>query len=266
VSLLGAFFWGLVSVVVRAVRQVGSHQASILLLLAMVTPVLVLSMPGVPRYDGPRLALNAYPFLACIAAIGFGSIRRVADKTLGKRLGTRYQKALPAVLGLALLAPAVVGTVRIHPFQPYSYYNEIVGGPAGAVKLGLSPVLWGMVDRSTVAYLNQQGRQGEILFTRSGATAPLMAFEKAGLLKDGFIWGKQPHWVVLANNRAYSRWRDWRPFIENRHPRYERVFEVRVQGAHILGTYHYRVHPLRNAQGKVPRTLVRPPKDEAYGP
>ena len=68
------------------------------------------------------------------------------------------------------------------------------------------------------------------------------------------------HWVVILHNRAYSRWPDWWLFIEDRHPRYERVFEVRVQGVHIVGVYHVRAQPLVDERGETRQTRVNPPE------
>ncbi len=221
----------------------------VLLVAAMLTPVLVLALPGVPKYDGARLILGAFPFVACLAGIGFSQ----ALAPLARR---------PAVAPLAavlLLAPAAVVLYRLHPFEGYSYYNWLAGGTRGAFERGFSAAAWGLVDRSTVAYLNQHGKPGDALYPGTGASLPLRGYAALGLLRQDFKFEDRADWIVVEYNRAYANWADWWPFYRDEHPWYDRVHQVEADGTPVLGLFRARREPRRDANGKVATALVRPP-------
>jgi len=120
-----------------------------LLLWGVCVPALVLALPAAPKYDGVRLMLPAYPFLAVLAAEGaawaWERLRRKLKKprTVGQ--------ALAAVAALWLLAPVVM----FHPFQ-LCYYGELVGGPWGAEKLGFETTYWGdTLNGDALAWLDR---------------------------------------------------------------------------------------------------------------
>jgi 4-amino-4-deoxy-L-arabinose transferase-like glycosyltransferase len=225
----------------------------VLLFAALLTPVAVCSLPGVPRYEGARLFLTAFPFLACLAGEGFArAIAPLASRIAGRFL--RPPIAMAALGGL-MLGSAALGSWRVHPFEPYSFYNSLVGGTRGAFRLGLSPVLWGMADRKAVAHLNRFARPGDIVYSNTGATLPLRAYRTAGLLRRDLRFGPRPHWVVLEYNLAYSNWGEWWAFFDDRHPRYDRVLQVEAAGAPVLGVFRAR----SSTRGPVRAGQVTPP-------
>jgi 4-amino-4-deoxy-L-arabinose transferase-like glycosyltransferase len=254
VSILAPAAFATLSGVADAVRRRGQPE-TVLLVAAMLMPVVVASLPGVPRYDGQRLFLNAFPFAACLAGVGFG--RAVAP--LAERLLPAAPLAATAAAAALLLLPAAISSWRVHPFEPYSYYNALVGGPSGALRRGLSPLVWAMSDRSVARYLNEHGAAGDVIFGGTGAVGPLVGYQKLGVLRRGFRWGRRPDWIVLEYNLAYSNWPDWWPCYEDRHPWYRKVYEVEAAGAPVLGVFRARERMWRDPSGNVPRTTVRPP-------
>jgi len=93
-------------------------------------------LPGVPRYDGTRLFLPAFPFVAILAGVGLDRLLRVLASV---------PRAGPALVGGALLAglgSAVVDIVRAAPCLLSSYAPQI-GGLWGADRLGLEITYWG---------------------------------------------------------------------------------------------------------------------------
>ena len=92
-------------------------------------------LPGVPVYDGVRLFLHVFPFVACLAGVGGVS----AARWLRSR-GVSERWTLPAVLAVAIVQ--LVPTAGTIPFG-LSYYNLLAGGPAGAERLGFETTYWG---------------------------------------------------------------------------------------------------------------------------
>jgi 4-amino-4-deoxy-L-arabinose transferase-like glycosyltransferase len=93
-------------------------------------------LPGVPRYDGTRLFLPAFPFLAIVAGIGLERLlRHVASF---RRLGWAGAWAVlvlitgSAVFGLGSASPCLL-----------SAFSPLIGGLRGAERAGLETTFWG---------------------------------------------------------------------------------------------------------------------------
>ena len=87
-------------------------------------------LPGVPRYDGVRLFLPAFPFLAILAGLGMDLLLRP------------LRKPLAAGLLVLLVVPTVARFRELDPCL-LSYYSPVVGGLQGAERLGLETSFWG---------------------------------------------------------------------------------------------------------------------------
>jgi 4-amino-4-deoxy-L-arabinose transferase-like glycosyltransferase len=137
----------------RPVRRVTPERA--LLLLGLAVTLLPSALPGSPKYNGVRLFLPAFPFLAALAGGGFSwLLLRIVN------LATRRQ-AKPALLsgligvalGAGLLLPGFRSAAALHPYQ-LAYYNELVGGTKGATERGFETVYWGQVFQEAPELLN----------------------------------------------------------------------------------------------------------------
>ena len=96
----------------------------------------VIRMFDTPAHDGVRLFLPTFFFLAAFA--GWGAY------WLADRLA-RWAKA-PLLLARVIVMGVVLGSaatalVRVHPYE-LSYYNSLVGGPAGAWSRGFDLSYW----------------------------------------------------------------------------------------------------------------------------
>jgi 4-amino-4-deoxy-L-arabinose transferase-like glycosyltransferase len=93
-------------------------------------------LPGVPRYDGTRLFLPAFPFVSIVAGVGLERLLRWIASF--PRLGWA---GAAAVLVLAA-ASAVIGVRAATPCL-LSAYSPLVGGLGGADRLGFETTFWG---------------------------------------------------------------------------------------------------------------------------
>jgi hypothetical protein len=114
---------------IRRWRWLTGELASLLPLgvtvLAAVFPVAYFVVARPPAYDGIRHFLFVVPPLIALSALGFEAAWRAAS-----RRGRLAAAAAPTVLAAAL-AHQAYEIVELHP-QQYVYYNELVGGLAGA--------------------------------------------------------------------------------------------------------------------------------------
>ena len=138
-------------------------------------------MPNVPKYDGMRLMLPAFPFIAALAADGAlaawdwlgrcGAAAPGCESPAGEGacpthgLRKRCRIPLACLAALWLLAPVVM----FHPWQ-LGYYNELVAGPWGAKKLGFETTYWDdTFNRHALKYLNDHVPPGgKVAFVAMG--------------------------------------------------------------------------------------------------
>ncbi len=236
-GLLIALVVAPLSAAIEVVRRHPVDNVVVLLSLAMIVPVVSCSLPGVPKYDAHRLFMGAFPFAACLAGIGASRMVAVFEGWFAPASRRWVAGGLAAIL----LLPAAVSTWRVHPFEGYAYFNGLVTLAGGPRAIGVSPLHSAMADRSSVEYLNDSAADGDVLRHRTGAFAPVRAFGRAGVLRRRLRRGDNPKWVVLEFNHAYSAaWPHWWSFHDNRHPRFERVHEVRRGGEILIGVYRAR--------------------------
>ncbi len=95
-------------------------------------------MLSTPAHDGVRLMLPTFFFLAALAGWAFQFVERLVDRFRSEQHPTAPVLAVAA--GFLLLPPAY-WLYRSHPFE-LSYYNGLVGGLAGAQRLGFEPTYW----------------------------------------------------------------------------------------------------------------------------
>jgi hypothetical protein len=91
-----------------------------------------------PAHDGVRLMLPTFFFLAALAGWAFQIVERIVDRFRAEQHSTTPVLAVAA--GFLLLPPAY-WLYRVHPFE-LSYYNGLVGGLAGAQRMGFEPTYW----------------------------------------------------------------------------------------------------------------------------
>jgi 4-amino-4-deoxy-L-arabinose transferase-like glycosyltransferase len=96
--------------------------------------VLLMMKPGMYQYDGVRLFLVVFPFIAVFA--GVGAMR--VDRHLRSFV---HQPLLVRALRPVFVALLGASTLLASPYY-MSYYNELVGGVAGARRLRLESTYW----------------------------------------------------------------------------------------------------------------------------
>jgi 4-amino-4-deoxy-L-arabinose transferase-like glycosyltransferase len=131
-------------------------------------------------YDGERLFMPVFPFMAALAGIGFA---RVISWL--KRLAERYKRprwAAPAVfiLGIALLAPQLTTMTRLYPHL-ISYYSEGVGGLPGATRLGLETTYWCEVFSAALPIINANAKPGDVIWSEDNDV--LLYYQSTGQLR-----------------------------------------------------------------------------------
>jgi len=245
---IGILFLSLLGLA-KAVRQFLVRPAQALLVVNLAVILGTFMLPWMPRYDGVRLFLAAFPFLALLA--GAGGHR--CWVWLCEHSAGRPWRPLFALAALFVTQAGAVGL--IHPYE-LSYYNAAVGGLWGADRLGLEVTYWhDVVNRRVFQWLNAQCPPGSrIAFYPVGEFVVgnnpeesdfYEAFylnQKRGLQAVRFEPGVPHDYVVLNAREAMMRSvpeaklpgnpEAWRIF-KTREP----LFAIRKQGVLLCGVY-----------------------------
>ena len=103
------------------------------LFIAVVPPMLLL-LPFSQGYDGCRLFLPCFPFIAGIAGFGYYYISDAVSKKIRAEI-------VHFVLFLFLCIPSFMAFAQVRPYY-LSYYNELAGGLDGAKRMGMETTYW----------------------------------------------------------------------------------------------------------------------------
>jgi len=176
-ALLGTF---------RVTRRKPADSTGWLLILNAFMPLLYAATSLQAAYSGERHFIPAYPYLACLAGIGFGHVLQILDATWHRLHDGVRPNDLPVrwVLGLLLallLVPSIISMAQLYPYL-LSYYSEWVGGLPGATRLGLETTFWCETYRDALPYLDSAAEEGASVWVDNPYV--LRAYQRAGLLRQ----------------------------------------------------------------------------------
>ncbi|NOX97068.1 MAG: hypothetical protein GXO98_03200 [Nitrospirae bacterium] len=191
------------------------HQKiGMLIIFSALFPLLLMSLPGVPKYDGVRLFLPAFPFLAILSGLGLEWLAAKASKLLPGKFPFR-STYLPLIIGLLFLGINAWPLATIRPYY-LSYYNGLVGGVRGAKKLGLETTYWGdTLTKTVLDYLNKQPPETKVNFFPVGSNVvPLLKF--SGKLKQDIeiTSREKADFLVLNCRQGFFDKQLWRIYKE----------------------------------------------------
>jgi dolichyl-phosphate-mannose-protein mannosyltransferase len=148
--------------IISAFRFIKKRPDTTLYLWAFVFTMLVASMPSSPKYDGVRLFLPAFAFLALLAGAAFAWIIEIFPKGRPVR-GMFYVKDTVAFAGIFLICVSgLYSNIRTYPAS-LSYFNIFAGGIRGAEKKGMECTYWGeAVNNDVLQVLNELPRGARV--------------------------------------------------------------------------------------------------------
>jgi hypothetical protein len=151
-------------------------------------------------YDGERLFMSVFPYLAALAGIGFGwlvaGIRKLLERI------KRPALTMPATFltGIALLMPQVVTMTGLYPHL-LSYYSEGVGGLSGATKVGLETTYWCDPYAATIPYLNAHAKPDDAIWVEDKSV--FLYYQLIGRLRPD-IWFTSQYPAIVSGEKGYG--------------------------------------------------------------
>jgi len=173
----------------------------------------VASLPWAPKYDGVRLFLPAFLFLAVLTGVGLESGYVQLQTLLGRR------RRLGVTLAVAFLATQCWGLIWAWPFH-LTYYNIVIGGRGGAQRVGLETMYWGEAfGREAMAAVEEltsdirhEGTPARVAFVGMAKEVPAF-LQKHGYLSERFVpLGPKEHevdYVVVARREGWLLAEGW---------------------------------------------------------
>lgn len=195
---------------------------TLIILFNALFPLFIISASKT-KYDGIRLFLPAFPFIAIIAGIGTNYLFGIS-KTL------KFQKAVIFIYTLLFLLTIYFSIIRYHPYQ-ISYFNALVGGVDGACQLGFEPEYWGSPYREMLPWLEEN--QGKIYWIYVNPD-PFYHYQMDGMLSQNVIFSGRDDadYVILLSRFGMFNEEAWRFYRD-----IEPVFSVRVSNTKLASIY-----------------------------
>lgn len=195
-------------------------------------PILLISLPWVPKYDGVRLFLPAFPFLCMISGLGVKYIYEKLRKT-------KLVKFCISCYLLLFLLSIYFSVVKIHPFQS-SYFNELAGGIDGAAKKGFELEYWGNAYLETLEWLNHHSYSSFWLCMTAidpKAYFPFAFYKDIGLLNENvrFTSKDKADYAILLIRKGLFDKEMWEYFLTE-----DPVFSVKKSNTLLVGIYKIR--------------------------
>jgi hypothetical protein len=197
--------------VARTLRDPRQQQSvGFLFLWATLLPCLIPIVLGSPKYDGERLFLPAFPFLAILAGIGGAVLVRIAGH-FDHKTATHSRASLVflAVLGFLILN-GVWAFWSIHPYY-LTYFNELAGGRKRAFSR-FEMTYWGEgLNKEALETLNTLIPDGASVCPRAMNIEVLKYYQLWGWLKGSITLNedKSADFQLLQYRRGLFGDADW---------------------------------------------------------
>jgi hypothetical protein len=141
-----------------------------------------------PIFGGTKHWLNAYPFLALFAGLGFAALSRLLAGAVPASKPALATIA-PWALGVCTMLGPLLMTWHSHPWG-LTAYTPLVGGAPGAATLGLNRSFWGYTTGSVAGFINEHAARGARVFVHDTAFDSFAMLQRDGRLrKDLKAWG-----------------------------------------------------------------------------
>jgi 4-amino-4-deoxy-L-arabinose transferase-like glycosyltransferase len=151
-------------------------------------------------YNGERLFMPVFPFLAALAGVGFGWLVTGMEKLLKRAKHPRLTIPIAFIIGLALLTPQVVSMLELYPHL-LSYYSESVGGLPGATRLGLETTYWDETFAAAIPYINAHAQSDDSIWIEDRTV--LFFYTKIGRF-DPDVWSMSKYPVSVPGKKGYG--------------------------------------------------------------
>ncbi|HTX92588.1 MAG TPA: glycosyltransferase family 39 protein [Anaerolineales bacterium] len=262
--------WAVVPLTLLALAVIGAARAgwgrkdkgsAWLLVISAIVPLLPFVVAKSLAYDGDRLFMPTFPFLACLAGVGFGWLIGLLRKWFESIKRPAILAPAGFLLAGLLFLPQVVTMIGLYPHL-LSYYSEGVGGLPGATRMQLETTYWCETYAAAIPYINAHAQPGDKIWVEPYSYDVMIYYQLIGRLRPDVeilhnTPGAQSLFGPSAPQPVYGEFirADWilyeyrqtqiqefgglmlmlPDFLQNMDPP---AFEISYQGVPIMKLYH----------------------------
>lgn len=228
-AMLGAF---------KIVKHRFMDSNGTLIILNIAACIGVFILPQAEKYDGVRLFLPAFPFIACLSGISLNNFLTSPLRVGATLVVARTCKIISCmfkkphsilVVGILLLAVSALPLINISPYY-LSYYNVFTGGVKGAEHHGFETTYWGdTCTEDILDYLNKNACQNaRVAFYPVGCNVVTL-YQLTGRLRSDIERVSLEEWetmdyLVLNCRQGFFDERLWEVYRE-KEPEYATTFQ-----------------------------------------
>jgi hypothetical protein len=216
----GVMFLTTTPAIILILFIIGAFTVDRIILLNALFPIVFFSLAGVYRYDWVRLFLPAFPFICLVAGRGILQCKRI----------------FLVVIVAAWFFTVYTSVIRIHPWES-AYYNEFVGGIAGAYEIGMESEFWGNSYLAVLPWMNANKKHAMCV---TPTTHPFYYYQAMGQIEPGVVFTADKmscdYVVVLMRQGLFIR----DPFIASVVHTQKPIHTVSVDGVALVGVYDIR--------------------------
>lgn len=172
-ALFGVFVAG-TKEIKRFVTQKGSRGLGVFFTLNALTALCLTLFQNIPVYDGVRLFLPAFIFLAGLAGLGFFHLLQLAESA-------KIKTALSFGVGILTVGASAYSLIQIHPFE-LSYFNVFTGGLPGAKKSGIETTYWNDSFTLETARMMNEKYRNKVFSKVTGLRITFKYYKELGIL------------------------------------------------------------------------------------
>jgi len=187
---------------------------NILILLNIIIPLLYFSIPKNSVYDGVRLFIQVFPFIAITCGIGINEIYFIFSNKIPKN-----KKLLFFLISIIIISSGILALIKTHPYEN-SYFNSIVGGTKGAYINGMETIYWGECYLEISKWLNENAEKNASVFSMFQHVFEY--YQEHGVLRKDFKiddWGSSTHnkgYYVLLMRQGWFDEKKWEVFSKRK--------------------------------------------------
>lgn len=206
-------------------RRLRNDRVGVLLLANVLFVLAMASSPWAARYDGVRLFMPVFPFIAVLAGVGLDSIYEKWKKPARPR---------PTIARVGLLVFVLYHfgwLLLLHPFY-LSDYNGLVGGLPGANRLGMETTYWmESVDSEVIRFVNENASPNAAVTVFPYSEMGRQFYSDGGFFRDD---------LRLLDRRKEANW-DWQILVCRRGMFDEEARRLYQSGSALFERKHFGV-------------------------
>jgi len=163
--------------------------AEALVLVNAAASIIIISHPQVPHFGGVKHWLPSMPFLGILAGVAVTRGCTALVERLRVHRPTLPFAAVAVPVFALLMAPALLGLVRVFPYGT-AFYSELAGGVPGAASMGMQRQFWSSHVTGVLPWINEHAKPRARVYLHEVTGYAAHSYQQNGMLRQDvqLVW------------------------------------------------------------------------------